>query len=967
MTHSKYPHPLRSNQQCEIMTQLSHSRVHSSKMRYLLTAILVALLAPQSASSAQSQSEVSLLWNDAVVYRDEWGVPHVYANNTRAMAFAFGYAQAEDHLEHILLAYRVANGRASEIYGERFVESDTFARIMRHTDLAMAAYDTLDATTQDLCEGFALGINSWMIDNPDKRPSWAEPVRPVDVLSFFHHYLMTMAPFDYEGIYHPARGTPIANAWALAPARTKEGKSILVMNPHTDYDGIFQWYEAHLSTRDSNVYGATLYGLPVIMMGHNETLGWALSPNDPDIADIFGVAAPPRQQNAPAANVVRQAVNTNQQFAPSRYTNESDTQPYYVWENNRLAQHQIQRYMTPQGPVLTFNRGIPYAYQVGGYRDFGGLRQLFDMGRAQDLERFQKVWNRQQLPLFHAVYTDRSGNLFYSYNAKVGDKSYLQDHREFEPRLSKTLWESPVSTDTPGAYWGSTLAPGQLPWLINPESGYIQASGTPPWLVTEGTGWSRDSWADWFVRDPDSYRAKRLRQLFQHGKFSFEDNQSILYDTVVPLAVETVPYLYNAARVNRDYVYRSHPDLQVVLNILKDWDFLASPDSTAMTFFHVWWTLFSREYEHRATASEALHAMLQQNTPEMQRYLLNTAANAARMMRDYYQTVQIPWGQVHLIRRGTQDIPIAGSYTGEPLFGIGDTYFENGKWIAKQGSGFTMAVQFGDVPKAVSYVPFGTSEDPGSDHYSDQTALMVERRLKHTRYTRADVEAHSVNALGKTIAFRPGNSGTAIVMRAPVPVRMSLGLSNSLNVTVPQSLTVYSPFLEPVVEPANVPIESTIEFHIPESLCSIETLSHLAVYSYSPGTGWNPVRDQELNRDVRTFYARGYGRQVFAVLGPQAGLTGKLASEKYETFEPDLAHLASASRATTESLSQPDFEPPPLSALEQERIARNYPSIESEVDQTEKSSNQQKADEIRDLTFAEAEFGGQIGTRCQYE
>mgnify|MGYP002528544529 CR=1 FL=1 len=212
-------------------------------------------------------------------------MPHVYANNTRAMAFAFGFAQAEDHLEHILLAYRVANGRASEIYGERFVESDTFARIMRHADLASNAYDTLDATTRDLCEGFALGINSRMIERPDKSPAWAEPVRPVDVLAFFHHYLMTMAPFDYPGIYHPPKGTPIANAWALAPSRTKEGKSILVMNPHTDYDGIFQWYEAHLSTRDLNVYGATLYGLPVIMMGHNETLGWALSPNDPDIAD----------------------------------------------------------------------------------------------------------------------------------------------------------------------------------------------------------------------------------------------------------------------------------------------------------------------------------------------------------------------------------------------------------------------------------------------------------------------------------------------------------------------------------------------------------------------------------------------------------------------------------------------------------------------------------------------------------
>ena len=876
-------------------------------------------------ATAQSAYNTDALWNEATVYRDEWGVPHVYANSTRAMAFAFGYAQAEDHLEHILLAYRVANGRASEVYGDRFVASDTYAQLMRHSELATTAYATLDATTQDLCDGFALGINSWIVEHPAQVPKWAEGVRPEDVLAFFHHYLMTMAPFDYKGMYHPARGTPQANAWALAPSRTKEGQSILVMNPHTDYDSIFQWYEAHLSTRDLNVYGATLYGLPVLLMGHNETLGWALAPNEPDIGDVFAVLNAPEPEVNPS--VVRQAVK---RYTPNRFTNESDTKPYFVWTNKGLAERFTQRYMTRLGPVVAFEQGIPYAYQVGGFRDFGGLRQLYDMGRAQDLERFQAVWNRQQLPLFHAVYTDRIGNLFYSYNAKVGDKSFLPEHRESQSRLARTAWEEPLSNRTPGAMWGSLLTPAQLPWLINPDSGYIQASGTPPWLVTEGTGWSRDSFADWLVRDPDTYRAKRLRQLFQNGTFSFEDNQSILYDTVVPLAVEVVPYLYRAAQANESYVYNSHPDLLVALKMLGEWDYLAHPDSSAMTFFHVWWTLFSREYEHRATASEALHAMLLQETEEMQRYLLDTAANAARMMRDYYQTVQIPWGEAHVIRRGDKEVSIGGASTGEPIFGIDDTYFENGKWVAKQGPAFTMAIQFDDVPKAVSWVPFGASENPESRHYDDQLPLMRERRFKHARFTRADVEAHSMNAYGKVIAFRPEESGAAVVVRALQPVHVRLGLSTTLSASLPADAAAYSPYLEPVATPASTPIESTLQFHVPESLCSEETLRQLAVYTYSPRDGWSAVQEQELDLNTRTFYARGYGREVYAVLGPDTGLSGTLEREQYASYIPDLAFLASASPATTQSTSGSESITQPLSAVEQERIARSYPPIPTE-------------------------------------
>ena len=865
---------------------------------------IISILLCSPTLYAQSSSRDSKPWDNATVYRDEWGVPHIYANNPRSMAYTFGYTQAEDHLEDMLRAYRVASGRASEVYGKSFIQSDKHALVMRHYDLAKVAYQDIDPLTRNLCEGFSSGVNTWILEHPDEVPLWAEGVSPVDVLALLHHYLTTMAPLDYDDGYVPAKGTPIGNAWALDASRTQKGNPILVMNPHTDYDGIFQWYEAHLVTRDMNMYGATIFGLPVLLMGHNQRLGWALSPNEADTADVYAI----HNESIP-------------------YSNESDQHPLFVWENKSLKEYTIDRMMTYYGPVIGYRNGIPYTYRIGGYRDFGGLRQLYDMGRARNLKEFLKAWDRQQLPVFHVVYADRFNNIFYNYNAKVGDKSFLFDNREDTPRLSKTKWESPMSSETPGAQWGEDLSiVDDLPWIRNPKSGYIQASGTPPWLVTEGMGWDEDDFDDWLIRDADSYRAKRLRQLFSKGKRSFTDNQAILYDIVVPLAAETVPYILKAAENNPSYVNQANSDLQSVINLLKNWDYQAHTDSEAMTFFHVWWTLYSREFEQQATATETLHSMLLDSSPTMQKYILMSAAHAAQLMNDYYQTVHVPWGEVHVIKRGNRSFPIAGSYTGEPLFGTGDQYFKRGKWIVKQGPAFTMAVEFTKSPKAASALPFGTSENPNSEHYDDQLPLMRERRLKHTRFKRSDVEQHAVSATGKAISLRRGNSGTSLLVRASKPVTVTLGLSTDLDIEMPTGYASFSPYIEPVALPLNVPIENTLEIHIPSSLCTQDTVDLLRVYSYSPYNGWKLVQDQEIDWKNRTLYAWGYDREVYAVLGPEDLLLGDVSKELYHDFSPTLSKLASATSPTKNSSSFLQALPNPLSDEERERIAQARPA-----------------------------------------
>src|SRR5437773_11374466 len=57
------------------------------------------------------------LAGEVTVYRDEYGVPHIVGETVEATFFGYGYAQAQDHLEPMMLQYRDAQGRRAEVLG----------------------------------------------------------------------------------------------------------------------------------------------------------------------------------------------------------------------------------------------------------------------------------------------------------------------------------------------------------------------------------------------------------------------------------------------------------------------------------------------------------------------------------------------------------------------------------------------------------------------------------------------------------------------------------------------------------------------------------------------------------------------------------------------------------------------------------------------------------------------------------
>ncbi|MEE2890501.1 MAG: penicillin acylase family protein, partial [Pseudomonadota bacterium] len=75
--------------------------------------------APQASESLPGAGEDA---GKTVVYRDTYGVPHIYAPTVEAGLYAQGWTQAEDRPEQLLMNLKLAMGEFTEVAGEEGVQ-----------------------------------------------------------------------------------------------------------------------------------------------------------------------------------------------------------------------------------------------------------------------------------------------------------------------------------------------------------------------------------------------------------------------------------------------------------------------------------------------------------------------------------------------------------------------------------------------------------------------------------------------------------------------------------------------------------------------------------------------------------------------------------------------------------------------------------------------------------------------------
>ena len=127
-------------------------------------------LAMACALSGATANHPADLARSVTIYRDTYGVPHIFGATDASCVFGYAYAQAEDNFWQIEDSYLRALGRASEIYGERTLTDDELVRALEIPRLAIAEYQRESPRAKELLDATADGLNYFLAQNRQVKP-----------------------------------------------------------------------------------------------------------------------------------------------------------------------------------------------------------------------------------------------------------------------------------------------------------------------------------------------------------------------------------------------------------------------------------------------------------------------------------------------------------------------------------------------------------------------------------------------------------------------------------------------------------------------------------------------------------------------------------------------------------------------------------------------------------------------------
>jgi acyl-homoserine-lactone acylase len=266
---------------------MRHSHAASGLLLTVFIALFFGLANTVAAFQKNSKSDDPLtkLALLVTIYRDTYGVPHVFGKTDASTAFGFAYAQAEDNFWRVEENFILALGRGSELYGEKSLEEDRLNRALEIPKLARAEYSRLDPQMRALCDGYAAGFNYFLAQHPEVRPRLLTKIEPWYTLAFIRYnyfqngfardrslrrMALQTASLDIDLKDHTG-----SNGWVVGPSKSASGHAMLFINPHLPFFGPGQVYEGHVHSDEGwNFTGYTRFGFPFPYVGHNENGGW---------------------------------------------------------------------------------------------------------------------------------------------------------------------------------------------------------------------------------------------------------------------------------------------------------------------------------------------------------------------------------------------------------------------------------------------------------------------------------------------------------------------------------------------------------------------------------------------------------------------------------------------------------------------------------------------------------------------
>ncbi|MBI4731834.1 MAG: penicillin acylase family protein [Chloroflexi bacterium] len=618
----------------------------------LVLAIVLSVLgvytARRSFPLVEGEIQLSGLDGEVDIYRDGYGVPHIYASSLHDLFFAQGYVHAQDRFWQMDFWRHIGSGRLSEMFGADQVETDAFLRTMGWEQIAEQEVAASSVEAIAILTAYSEGVNAYLADHsgaaisleyailglltPDYEPepwtpvhsmTWAKAMawdlrgnidgeieRAVLMKVFTPEQLADLYPAypsDHPVIVEtfPAAaadaqestgaalvsadsalsaasynlglldfllgpgGTGIgSNSWAISGELTESGMPLLANDPHLSIQMPSIWYQVGLHCQPKSdacpyeVAGFSFAGVPGVVIGHNDRIAWGFTNNGPDVMDLYVEKVNPD--------------NPNQYEVNGQWVDfETRTETIQVGGGEPV---EVTVRSTRHGPVIS---------EVYGLEEFGeqagmdlpdnfviALRwtalepahifeAIWGFNKAQDWEDFRDAARNFTVPAQNLLYADVDGNIGYQMPGNVPIR------RNGDGTLPVPGWTDEYE-------WTGYIPFEELPFVFNPESGYIVTANNQsvprdyPYLVT----------TDWDY----GFRAERISAMIENapGPIDTAYIQQMQGDSTSLNAEVMVPLLMSLPMDGRNDEVRQA--------FLAGWDYREQAGSQAALLFERFWS-----------------------------------------------------------------------------------------------------------------------------------------------------------------------------------------------------------------------------------------------------------------------------------------------------------------------------------------------------------------------------------------
>ena len=664
---------------------------------------------------------------DVTIRRDAFGVPHIDGKTDADAAFGIAFAHAEDDFATIQDVVIATRGSLGAVHGPDAAVTDYLVALLDVWGPIRGRYDTdISPEVRHIIEAYADGLNYYAARHSTEVIPGTLPFTGQDVAAGFVFKTPFFYGLDKEllKLFQTPQGKRIStgrtrpfqlvdepeieigsNAVAVAPLRSSDGATRLLVNSHQPYAGPVAWYEAVVRSAEGwEVAGGFFPGTPFMLHGHNRHLGWANTVNKPDLVDVYDLTVNPDNENQYLLDGEWQDFERHEVDIKVKLWG-----PFW-WTVSR----EVLR--SAHGPVVRTDGGA-YALRYAGMNEIRQVEQYYRLNRAASLAEWQSAMAIQALPSINYIYADEAGNIGYVYNAQMPLRAEGPD------------WSGHLPGDRSDLIWTQYRPYDEIPKLINPDSGLVFNANNTPFRASDTSANLRPEEfpVSMGIEMEMTNRALRQEELYAGDPMiSSEEFRTYKFD----LAYSQRSFMGDMIAEALSFDARGDADMLAAQDLLKTWDFSTDVDNRGAALAVL-------------MASPAIRANLEgTEAPDT----IEALRQAITGLKDHFARLDPRWGDVNRIVRGPVDLAIDGgpdilrAVYGRDLNG-------DGHLTAVAGDTFIMFVEWDRDGRlqSESIHQFGTAtQDERSPHYADQTPLFVRMATKPVHFERDSQERNAV-------------------------------------------------------------------------------------------------------------------------------------------------------------------------------------------------------------------------------